>query len=109
MSHVQAGSRLTVDAGPGEAADFVGLTRVEARTALVETGGGNDVVQISDSAFGLLAVLLEDGDDKLTLRGVKSRATFLSGGDGEDTLTLLGENLLGNHIIREFEIRGTVV
>lgn len=109
LQHVQAGKRLSVDSGPGAGADFVGLTGVEARSALVKTGAGNDVVQITDSAFGLLAVLLEAGDDKLTLRGVKSRSALLSGGDGEDTLTLLGENLLGIHIIDGFEDRGTAV
>lgn len=106
LRNVQAGARLTVDSGPGQVADYVALTRVETRSALVKTGTGNDVVQIADSAFGLLAVLLDDGDDKLSLRGVKSRATLLLGGDGEDTLTMLGENLLGIQFIHGFEHRG---
>jgi hypothetical protein len=108
LQNVQAGVRLSIDAGPGEVADFVGLTRVETRAALLKTGAGNDEVRISDSAFGLLGVLLDGGNDQLTLRGVKSRATLLSGGDGEDTLTLLGENLLGIHFIDGFEHRGPV-
>jgi hypothetical protein len=108
LQHVHAGLRLSVDAGPGEVTDFVGLTRVEAQTALVRTGAGNDAVRVSDSAFGLLGVLLEGGNDMLALHGVKSRATLLSGGVGEDTLTLLGENLLGIHFIDGFEHRGPV-
>lgn len=71
----------------------------------VPTTSWNDVVQIDDSAFGLLAVLLDDGDDKLSLRGVRSRATLLLGGDGEDTLTMLGENLLEIQFIHGFEHR----
>ena len=70
----------------------------------IGTGDGQDNVNITDSAFGVLAVHLGDGDDSLAIARSSARLAILLGGEGEnDTYNDEGDNNFGRQIVRGFE------
>jgi hypothetical protein len=101
LTGVVAGQVLSIQGGVG--ADRVNLAAVRAERAAIHTGAGADHVQVIDSAFALLDVSLGEGDDSLSLGGVKARLLVAAGGPGEDTLVRLSENLIASRRLRNFE------
>lgn len=100
----QAARGILIAAGEGD--DQVALGRVRASIVEIQTNGGNDDVRLTDSAFQSLAVNLGSGDDTLAIGHVSALRARLNGGDGDDTLTNLGDNRLGRLEVANFEHRG---
>ena len=103
LNHVSSGGPLTLLGGAGNGADNIDLAHVRAGTAAILTGAGNDRVQIVDSAFRVLGVALESGDDTLTIGRTQAQWAFLLGGDGTDTFNNRGGNRFGHRFVRGFE------
>jgi hypothetical protein len=91
-------------------ADTFSLTdvKVSGKTE-IETGKGNDTVNISgttagSSSFGSLEVELGKGDDHLTINNTTvTNKTKLDGGKGTDTFTQTGTNSLAGLKTKHFE------
>lgn len=94
---------LTLIGGPGDGADNIDLAHARAAMAFINTGAGNDRVRILDSAFRVLGVALEDGDDTLAVGNTKAEWAFALGGEGLDTLRNLGGNRFGRRFVYGFE------
>lgn len=103
LDHVWSSGPLTLIGGPGDGADTIELAHARAAVALINTGAGNDRVRILDSAFRVLGVALETGDDTLAVGNTKAEWAFALGGDGSDTLKNLGGNRFGHRFVRGFE------
>jgi hypothetical protein len=83
--------RITVMTGNN--LDNVFMFGVNAGMTTIATFGGDDGVQILDSAFDLLIVELGAGNDAMTLEGVTvDLLALLSGGRGTDSLTGVADN-----------------
>jgi hypothetical protein len=96
---------LTLHGGGGEFADTVSMNHVYASIAGIGTGGGNDQVDIVDSAFGVLGVRAGGGDDTVSVGGTKARLAVLVGGEGtQDTWNDQGNNQFAHQIVRGFEL-----
>lgn len=69
------------------------IQNVESHHAIVEAGGGGDVVEIDNIDVNReLKVFLEDGDDELTLTASRGRKAILRGGSGDDALIRAGND-----------------
>lgn len=100
------GLGLHVNGGLGT--DSMRIVGVHSPVVDLIGGRGEDAdhVVVKDSATRLLFVALGEGDDTLSLGGVKAQLALLHGGPGEaDTLTLLGENMIHHRRVIGFEIR----
>jgi hypothetical protein len=103
LHDARVGGALALLGGDGDGGDNVDLVHVRAGTASVHTGAGNDHVRIVDSAFRVLGVGLGEGDDSLDLGGNKAVWAYLRGGEGIDTLHLLGGNRFVHRVVEGFE------
>jgi hypothetical protein len=104
LIETRVGHLLAVHGGAGEGADHVSIDRVHAGAAMVATGAGHDEARIVDSVFQLLGVDLGGGDDGLSLRGNRARFAVLLGGEGQDSLHGLSENMFSHQFVRGFEL-----
>lgn len=103
IDQLWSGGPLTLIGGPGDGADNIDLAHARAAMAFINTGAGNDHVRILDSAFRVLGIALEDGDDSLAVGNTQAEWAFALGGDGLDTLRNLGGNRFGHRFVRGFE------
>lgn len=84
--------------GLGNISDFP----LTANGAVLDTAGGDDIVNIRGSADAKAHVILGDGDDTLSISGVTSTSAELLGGAGNDKLYLTGDSFNMN-VIGGFE------
>jgi hypothetical protein len=80
------------------------LHDVNATNATIQSGNGNDRVEVTDSVFAKLALNLAGGDDSLFLCGITASELFnVDAGDGLDQIAQLGVNQLSNKNILNFD------
>lgn len=103
IDQLWSGGPLTLFGGPGDGADNIDLSHARAATAFINTGAGNDRVRILDSAFRVLGVALEAGDDTLAVGNTQAEWAFALGGEGVDTIRNLGGNRFGHRFVYGFE------
>jgi len=94
--------------GTGAGADRVYSTNSTITKAIIQTGGGHDVVDLRNTAFADLAVSLGEGDDRyVSWNSRPSRSRWVHAGNGWDGYTLGGEtgNYSGTSTFESFNFR----